>query len=201
MKLTIPNQLTLLRITMAPLFLYYMLSETTAGQLIASIIYVLASLTDWYDGWFARRFGVVTRWGQFMDPLADKLLVSAALIVFAWMDFVMWWMVWIIVGRDVIVTLIRIYAIQKGTPIVTSTVAKWKTFSQMGVILGILLFVNWLNYYGAGSTSYHARYLDFIGLSMLAVTVLTLLSAIMYFYENWQLVWRMLKQIFIFTSK
>ncbi len=201
MKLTIPNQLTLLRILMVPVFLYYIMREIPSSQFIASVIYVLASLTDWYDGWFARRFGVVTRWGQFMDPLADKLLVSAALIVFAFMKYVMWWMVWIIVLRDVIVTLVRIYAIQRGTPIVTSTIAKWKTFAQMAVILIILVFLNGLNYYGMGSSSYHARFFDIIGIGMIIVTLLTLLSAIMYFYENWRLIWRMMKELFIFTSK
>ncbi len=109
-------------------------------------------------------------------------------------------MVWIIVARDVLVTMVRIYALSKGTPLVTSVFAKWKTFSQMAVILIILGYINWLNYYGQGSSTYRAQYFDFIGLSMLLVTLLTLISAILYFYENWQLVWRMLKEIFMRTA-
>ncbi|MEJ2637904.1 MAG: CDP-diacylglycerol--glycerol-3-phosphate 3-phosphatidyltransferase, partial [Calditrichia bacterium] len=119
MRLTIPNQLTILRIILTPIFLIYYLKGTPHDQLIASILFVAASITDWYDGWYARRFGVITRWGQFMDPLADKLLVSSALIVFAWLGYVFWWMVWVIVVRDFIVTGIRIYALHRGTPIVT----------------------------------------------------------------------------------
>jgi CDP-diacylglycerol--glycerol-3-phosphate 3-phosphatidyltransferase len=201
MRLTIPNQLTILRILLTPLFVYFFSKETTTNQFIATIIYILASLTDWYDGWYARQFGVITRWGQFMDPLADKFLVSSALILFAWMGYVKWWMVWIIVSRDVIVTLIRIYAIQKGTPIVTSAIAKWKTFAQMAAILFILIFINWMNFYGTGSISYQATYYDVIGITMLSVTLLTLVSAILYFYQNWKLIWGMLKRFIFFASK
>jgi len=201
MRLTIPNQLTILRIGLTPLFVYFFLRETPFYQLMAAIVYVFASITDWYDGWYARHFGVITRWGQFMDPLADKFLVSAALILFAWMNYVKWWMVWIIVLRDVLVTVMRIYAIQKGRPIVTSQIAKWKTFSQMTIILIILVFLNVLNYYGSGSSSYHARYFDFIGIFMLAITLLTLISAYLYVKENWQLIWQMLKEVFTFASR
>ena len=201
MRLTIPNQLTILRIGLTPLFVYFFLRETPFYQLMAAIVYVFASITDWYDGWYARHFGVITRWGQFMDPLADKFLVSAALILFAWMNYVIWWMVWIIVLRDILVTVMRIYAIQKGRPIVTSQIAKWKTFSQMTIILIILVFLNVLNYYGAGSDSYHARYFDFIGIFMLAITLLTLISAYLYVKENWQLIWQMLKEVFTFASR
>jgi CDP-diacylglycerol--glycerol-3-phosphate 3-phosphatidyltransferase len=200
MKLTIPNQLTLLRILLTPLFLYFFKIETTIYQLIASIIFVIAAMTDWYDGWYARQFGVITRWGQFMDPLADKFLVSSALLLFAWMGYVKWWMVWIIVLRDVIVTLIRIYAIQIGTPIITSAIAKWKTFIQMAVILVILIFINWLNFYGPGSHTYQAQYFDLIGILMLGITLLTIVSAFLYFYQNWNLIWRMLKRLVFFAS-
>lgn len=201
MRLTIPNQLTILRILLTPLFLYFFIKETTINQFIASIIYILASWTDWYDGWYARQFGVITRWGQFMDPLADKFLVSSALLLFAWMGYVKWWMVWIIVSRDVIVTLVRIYAIQKGTPIVTSAIAKWKTFIQMAVIVVILIFINWLNFYGLGSYTYQAQYFDMIGILMLGITLLTLISAILYFSQNWKLIWGMLKRFVFFASK
>lgn len=200
MRLTIPNQLTILRIVLTPIFVVLFTKETPVYQLSASIVYILASITDWYDGWYARQFGVVTRWGQFMDPLADKFLVSSALIIFAWLNYVKWWMVFIIVFRDFMVTLIRIFAIQKGNPIVTSGFAKWKTFSQMTVILIILIFINWLNYYGSGSHTYQAKYFDHIGIFMLFVTVLTVISAVFYFYENWRLTWRMIKEFLSWFS-
>jgi len=203
MRLTIPNQLTILRIILTPVFLYYFLHGTPGDQLIATIIYIIASITDWYDGWYARRFGVITRWGQFMDPLADKLLVSSALIVFAYLGYVKWWMVWVIIIRDFFVTVIRIYALIKGTPIVTHVVAKWKTFMQMITIFIILFYINWMNYFSEGSHLYRAQYFDLIGLSMLTVTALTIISAAIYLVENWQLIVRFLKELFIapFRSK
>lgn len=201
MRLTIPNQLTILRIVLTPIFVYYYLHGSAQDQLIASVVFLLASLTDWYDGWFARRFGVISRWGQFMDPLADKLLVSAALILFAWLNYVKGWMVWIIVFRDVMVTAIRIYALQKGTPVVTHVLAKWKTFSQMTTIFVILIYMNWLNYYGTGSASYQAQYFDLIGICMMVVTLLTVISAVIYIYSNWQLIWRIFKKLFSFVIR
>ena len=197
MRLTIPNQLTILRIILTPVFLYYFLNGTPKDQLIASIVYILASITDWYDGWYARRFGVITRWGQFMDPLADKLLVSSALIVFAYLGFVKWWMVWVIIIRDLLVTVIRIYALLRGSPIVTHVVAKWKTFMQMATIFIILFYINWLNISGSGSQHYHAQYFDFIGILMLVVTGLTVISAVIYINENEQLILRFLKELFV----
>jgi CDP-diacylglycerol--glycerol-3-phosphate 3-phosphatidyltransferase len=194
MRLTIPNQLTLLRIFLTPLFLFLYLKDSTFNQLIATGIFSLAAITDWYDGWYARRFGVITRWGQFMDPLADKFLVSTALLVFAGLNYVKWWMVLVIVLRDVFVTLVRIYAIIKGTPLVTHLIAKWKTFLQMITIFIVLFYVNWMNFYGLGSSSYQAKYFDIIGIPMLIVTGLTIISAAIYIYENGRLVWRMVKE-------
>ncbi|GAB4373007.1 MAG: CDP-diacylglycerol--glycerol-3-phosphate 3-phosphatidyltransferase [Calditrichia bacterium] len=196
MRFTIPNQLTILRIILTPIFLVYFLKGTAQDQLIASIIFVVASITDWYDGWFARRFGVITRWGQFMDPLADKFLVSSALIVFAWMKYVKWWMVWIIVIRDVLLTIMRIYALRQGTPIITHVVAKWKTFAQMATILWILVYINWLNYFVENNPPYRARYFDVVGIPMMIVTFLTIISAVYYIKENPQLIVRFFKGIF-----
>ncbi len=201
MKLTVPNQLTILRIALTPVFLYYFLQGTPRGQLISTVIFAIASLTDWYDGWYARRFGVITQWGQFMDPLADKLLVSSALVVFATMHYIKGWMVAIIVFRDVMVTIIRSYALWRGKPIVTHIVAKWKTFLQMVTIAMILIYVNYLNYYGAGSHTYRMRYTDPIGISMSLVTFLTILSAIIYVRENSRLILQMLKEALLFPFR
>ena len=197
MKFTVPNQLTILRIALTPVFLYYFLQGTPREQLISTGVFALASLTDWYDGWYARRFGVITSWGQFMDPLADKLLVSSALIVFSTMHYVKGWMVAIIVARDVMVTIIRSYALWRGRPIVTHIIAKWKTFLQMVTIAMILIYVNYLNYFGEGSSTYQMRYTDAIGISMSIVTLLTVISAIIYIRENYRLIIQMLREFFI----
>ncbi len=186
MKLTVPNQLTLLRMFLTPLFVVLFLKRTPSHQLWASVVYFIASLTDWYDGWYARKFGVVSRWGQFMDPLADKILVSTALILFAIQDYVFSWMVTVIIIRDFVVTGLRLYALYVGKPIVTHVVAKWKTFAQMITIFGILIFIDFRNYMYPEAPPYQANYLDVIGISMSFVTLLTVISGSIYLYENWE---------------
>ena len=184
MRLTIPNQLTLLRIILTPLFVYLILLPDSTHKAYATAVFVLASFTDWYDGWHARRFGVITRSGQFLDPLADKILVSSALIAFAILNFVKTWMVWIIIARDALITINRIYALNVGKPIITHVLAKWKTALQMLTIFGILVFINYRNFLQETVTPYEANYSDPLGISMLIVTLLTIISGVIYIYEN-----------------
>lgn len=184
MRPTIPNQLTILRIILTPVFIVLILKKSSSEQLIASMIFTLAALTDWYDGWYARKFGVITRLGQFMDPLADKILVSSALFVFAALDYIFLWMVWVIVIRDAVMTFNRIFALYAGKPIITHVLAKWKTAAQMVTIFMILAYINWRNYYAPPESVYSAQYFDFIGISMLIVTTLTIISGVFYVVEN-----------------
>jgi CDP-diacylglycerol--glycerol-3-phosphate 3-phosphatidyltransferase len=196
MRPTIPNQLTILRILLTPLFLYLFLKETAFDQFSASIVFCLASITDWYDGWYARKFGVITRLGQFMDPLADKILVSSALIAFAILDYVIPWMVGVIVIRDALITFNRIFALHVGKPIITNVIAKWKTAAQMVTIFLILIYLNWYNFYFGNTISYQAQYFDIIGISMLIVTFLTVLSGTIYIVENRELLLNLFRRFF-----
>jgi CDP-diacylglycerol--glycerol-3-phosphate 3-phosphatidyltransferase len=195
MKLTIPNQLTILRILITPIFIFLFLKRTAFEQLSASAIFLIASFTDWYDGWYARRFGVISRWGQFMDPLADKVVVISALVTFAILGYVFWWMVWIIIIRDVIITFNRIYALHNNKPIITHSVAKWKTATQMVTIFLILIFINFSNFYYSDQFTYSAQYFDFIGISMIIVTFLTVLSGTIYVIENRDLLLNILRNV------
>ena len=106
------------------------------------VIFTIASLTDLYDGYLARKTGVITSFGKFMDPLADKILTSTALICFASLGYIYIWMVLVIIGRDFIVTGLRCIAAYRGLLILPTQVAKWKTASQMVVIVIILLYIN-----------------------------------------------------------
>jgi len=141
MKLTLspPNQLTVLRILLTPVFLVLLFANDQALHQWSLAVYIVAALTDWYDGWLARRWGYVTRWGAFLDPFADKVLTSAALISFVVLRLVPAWPVWIIVVRDIAVTGLRSYAEFKGRTFDTSKLAKTKTFSQLVVIYYILV--------------------------------------------------------------
>ena len=195
MRLTIPNQLTILRILLTPIFVFLFLKETSFEQLSASLVFLIASLTDLYDGWYARKFGVISRWGQFMDPLADKIVVTSALITFAILDYVFLWMVWIIIIRDIIVTFNRTYALYIGRPIITNSIAKWKTAAQMATIFLILIYLNWWNFFHHGNQFYHAQYFDAIGLAMILVTVLTVISGIIYIIENRDFILNILRNL------
>jgi CDP-diacylglycerol--glycerol-3-phosphate 3-phosphatidyltransferase len=195
MRLTIPNQLTLLRIILTPIFIYLILQDSIVKQFYASVIFTFASLTDWYDGWYARKFGVITRLGQFMDPLADKILVTSALIVFAILDYAIAWMVWVIAIRDAVITMNRIFALQVGKPIITHELAKWKTMLQMVTIFLILIYMNVRNYFWHDLGPYKAQYFDVIGISMLLVTLLTVLSGVFYMIENKELLLNMMRKI------
>jgi CDP-diacylglycerol--glycerol-3-phosphate 3-phosphatidyltransferase len=137
--MTLPNQLTILRIFLTPVFVALFLSENVFLKQLSVPVYIVAALTDWYDGWFARKFGYMTKWGRFLDPLADKILTSSAFIAFASLKLVETWMVVAIVVRDLLITILRSYAEFKDKPVITTKSAKVKTFVQM-VFIYYLLF-------------------------------------------------------------
>jgi CDP-diacylglycerol--glycerol-3-phosphate 3-phosphatidyltransferase len=139
LELNLPNQLTLLRVILTPVFVALLLSDSSVHKQLSLVVFIVAALTDWYDGWIARKLGYISRWGKFLDPLADKILSSAALIAFASLGLVDGWMVWIIVLRDFLITGLRIYAEYRGQPVVTTKGAQAKTFGEFVVIYYILI--------------------------------------------------------------
>ena len=184
-----PNQLTFLRILLTPVFIAFLFSADAALRQLSPVIFVIAMLTDWYDGGVARRWGSVTRWGTFLDPLADKIVTSAALIAFIYLNLVPPWTVWVIVVRDIAITFLRSYAELKGKPFDTSRMAKTKTFLQFALIYYILLA------YVARDTEYfRSRYgalLDrlleqsLLYASMAVIAAITLLTGVLYVIDNW----------------
>jgi CDP-diacylglycerol--glycerol-3-phosphate 3-phosphatidyltransferase len=199
MKLTIPNQLTILRIILTPVFVYFIVQESFQAKFIGTIIFLVASATDWYDGFIARRFNVITRWGQFMDPLADKILISSALFIYAYLGFLYWWMVIIIVFRDFTITLLRVYALQQGKSIVTSVLAKWKTFMQMTIVIFILLYLNFPKAEIYDLQSYPPPYTHWVSILFLLLTIFTGITGIQYLVENrkhiFELIRRMIERL------
>jgi len=187
-----PNQLTFLRILLTPVFLVFLLSPYPSMRQWSLAIFVLAAITDWYDGWVARRWGYVTRWGTFFDPFADKVVTSAALIAFIYLDLVEGWMVWIIVIRDVIITLLRSFAEYKGKLIETSKLAKIKTFVQFVVIYYLLILYVAQNtpllQENFGELIHALLNYSLVYSIMVIVTVITLWTGIFYFIDNWKII-------------
>jgi len=195
--MTLPNQLTILRIVLSPVFLYLFLSDIIWMKQVSIAIYIIAALSDWYDGWLARKFNYITSWGKFWDPLADKILTSAAFIGFAIVELIPWWMVIIIVGRDVIITLLRVFSEMKNYSFTTSYYAKWKTLLQMIflyylLILYVAQFTPEINsvYGDLISSLLNGQLIFFIAL---LITGVTFHSGVLYIMRNWQIILKLLK--------
>ncbi|HED07991.1 MAG TPA: CDP-diacylglycerol--glycerol-3-phosphate 3-phosphatidyltransferase [Ignavibacteria bacterium] len=194
--MVLPNQLTILRIILTPVFLFLFLSNDPVYNQIALAVFIIAALTDWYDGWLARKFNYITNWGKFWDPLADKILTSTAFFGFYIINILPLWMVIVIVARDFIITILRAYADYKGKSFPTSYYAKWKTFLQMTFLYYLLVI-----YTGKtipqiynGNEYIFKLLLDptFIYITMFVVTIITFHSGLTYILNNRTLIKRLL---------
>lgn len=172
--MNLPNKLTVLRVIMIPVFLVFLLTDCAGGasKYIAAAVFVLASLTDMLDGRIARKYNLVTNFGKFMDPLADKLLVCSALIAFVELEYLPAWIVIIIISREFIISGFRLIAADKGVVIAANYWGKFKTTFQM--IMTILLILQ-LDYPYADTVEWIFVYIA------LALTVISLVD---YIYRN-----------------
>jgi CDP-diacylglycerol--glycerol-3-phosphate 3-phosphatidyltransferase len=169
----LPIGLTITRIVAAPFLIVFLISSSRVHAAIAAAIFILASLTDWLDGVVARRRNQVTTLGTLLDPIADKLLVAAALLSLLQLELVGAWVVLTIVGRELAVTGLRAVAAHVGTVVPASRLAKWKTVSQYVAITMLIIEK------GVGSVSFHAVATGTLWVAL----VLTVVSAVDYFYR------------------
>ncbi len=139
--MNMPNKLTLSRIILSPIFMSFFLVDNAYSRVFGFFLYVVAALTDIADGHYARKYGIVTGFGKFMDPLADKILVSTAFIALVSMGYARAWMVMLIIAREFYVTGLRSLAAYRGSIIRPSPLAKLKTVIQMSVITFMLLVI------------------------------------------------------------
>lgn len=194
--MTLPNQLTILRIVLTPVFLYFFLSHNFTMKQISLAIFLVAALSDWYDGWLARKFNYITDWGKIMDPLADKILTSSAFVGFVLVGLLEWWMVGIILLRDFAITFFRIIADKKGYVFTTSYYAKLKTFLQMVFLYYLLiLYVGSItpelndNFYDVFKILLDKQLIYFI---MLFITIVTVHTGYIYFRKNKEVISKIL---------
>ena len=189
--MTTANKITLVRIAMIPFFIWFALQNDRTSQIIALILFCAASFTDFLDGYVARKYNQVTDFGKFVDPLADKLLVCAALLIFCEKGIFPAWMVFIILGREFIITSLRNVAAAKG-----------KTCVQIaGIIIDFLLLIDIgtlpdltsdiaLGIIGGadGPTAVITTGTSIFGIVAIVVTLVTLYAGIDYMVKNWDLV-------------
>ncbi len=194
----VPNALTIGRIVVTPIFLVLLLSGTLTGQFVAAVLFIVAAISDWLDGQVARRYGVGSRLGQFLDPLADKVLVLGAFFAFLFLpedangnrlaEWWWWWAVGLIALRDVAVTALRAWAERRGQPIQTRYAAKVKTAAQLTFLIATLVFLvaskltrfgGWVGELGALATT--VVYGPVTAVLLLVTVVLTLWTGALYF--------------------
>jgi CDP-diacylglycerol---glycerol-3-phosphate 3-phosphatidyltransferase len=199
-ELNLPNQLTLARIILTPVFVVFLLSESLTLRQLSLLIFVIAALTDWYDGWIARKMGYSTRWGKFLDPLADKVLSSAALLSYVGLGLVDAWMVWIVIVRDFLITGLRSYAEWHDQPIVTSRGAQAKTFGEFVVIYYILILYVVRSipavYQEWGFTIDSLMHPRVLFGMMLLVTISTVGTGIAYLFDNRKMIRELVEQFY-----
>ncbi|MDP9377090.1 MAG: CDP-diacylglycerol--glycerol-3-phosphate 3-phosphatidyltransferase [Actinomycetota bacterium] len=159
---TLPNQLTVLRMFLVPVLVVAMLSKWEHGDLLAAVIFSFASFTDALDGWIARRRDITSNFGKLVDPLADKLLVTAALISLVSLDRLAAWAALVIVAREFAVTGLRQLAMEQGGPVIPASIwGKLKTIMQVVMVLLLIAF------------SEPAWWVDVVVYATVAVTVLS----------------------------
>lgn len=190
--MNLPNKLTLLRIVLVPFFVAALLAQFPHHMLVALVIFSLASITDCLDGKIARKRGLITNFGKFADPLADKILVVSAFICFVQLGFASAWLAIIVIFREFAVTSIRLCASAGGKVIAANIWGKLKTVSQMTAIIAVMLMQYVFDLFTMGIFSISAESLSTLTLVFTVISsillwvsaILTLISGIIYIVDN-----------------
>ena len=224
--MTTANKITLTRICMIPFFLYFasqpmLVFDQEAWQnsfqietffptatVVALVLFCVASFTDFLDGYVARKYNQVTDFGKFVDPLADKLLVTSALVLFVGQGAMAGWMVCVIIARELIITSLRVVAANKGRVLAATWTGKVKTCVQIGGIIAIYLYYIFIGAVGSGAFdsmtvssdgSFSATstvmfltgtdgYLTFVYFVGWVITLVTIYSGYDYLRKNWDII-------------
>lgn len=187
MKLTVPTLLTLLRILLIPVLVLVFYLPFSWTNFAAALVFALASLTDWLDGWIARRYNQYSAFGAFLDPVADKLMVATALVIIVQAHHTVWMALWagVIIGREIAVSALREWMAELGqrARVAVAAVGKIKTVVQMVALLCLLYSVN---PYGQAQDVWMGRPIFVLGDWLLAVAaLLTLWSGFEYLRVAW----------------
>ncbi len=184
-----PNKLTLIRMIVVPFFLLALVLKFQHAMLVALVLFIAASLTDYFDGMLARKHGLVTNFGKFLDPLADKMLTTSALLGFMIMDSSVlpgaMWITFITLFREFVVFGIRLAAVSDGGKVVAANIwGKAKTVSQMVGIITVI-FVQWLRIDTVLLTDLAYEILRLVGVCAMWISaILTIVSGVIYVIDN-----------------
>ncbi len=182
--MNLPNKLTMLRMVLAPVFLYFLLApQIPYNSLIALVVFAAAAITDFFDGNIARKYKLITNFGKLMDPIADKLLVTCALLGLVQLGFVPVWVAVLILTREFLVTSLRTMAVETGQAIEVSIWGKTKTMVQMIWISYVLVLLALPSFYNLPAELVRVLLMGSWVL-MLAVVGLTVYSGLQYLLRN-----------------
>jgi CDP-diacylglycerol--glycerol-3-phosphate 3-phosphatidyltransferase len=177
----------MLRVLLTFVFLFVFSIQGLLPKILALVIFIVAALSDLFDGMIAKKNNMVTDFGRLMDPIADKILVLAAFAAFLGMQLIEAWMFVIIVSREILITSLRLFALNKGKILSAVRAGKHKTFSQMAVIFYILGFIvvkESVKSYSVWNPVWEDFFRNSINILMLFTVGLTLYSGISYLWEN-----------------
>ncbi len=172
------NRITLIRVLIVPLIIVLLYFPNKVTCLLATILFIIASVTDWLDGYVARKSNLVTSFGKFLDPLADKLLICSVLIMMVGLGWVEAWVCIVIIGREMLITGLRAVAADEGIVIAADKFGKLKTVMQICALIPLLLHYPWFGL-DPNPIGYCALYIA------LALTVYSGFNYLKGFYNHW----------------
>jgi len=185
--MNVANRLTILRIILTFVFMFFLFCHGLWAKVVSLTIFIFAALSDFFDGRIAHRKNMVTDFGKLMDPIADKILVLAAFTAFVQMQLIYAWMFVIIVSREILITSLRLFALNKGKVLSAAKAGKHKTISQMVAIfyiLGFIVLKEVMLAYFTWNPAWENFFRNSIYILMLLTVGLTLYSGLHYLWEN-----------------
>lgn len=185
MKLNLPNKLTLIRFILAPVFMIVLMIDFPFHYLVSLIVFALASITDYYDGKIAREQNLVTNFGKFLDPIADKMITTAAFLGFTFLKigYGIVWVTFIVLLREFVVTSVRLAAADSGKVVAANMWGKSKTVMQM-VAICVTLFLSFLTNLFELSTAVNLAFEIIYSALLWISAILTFIAGITYIVEN-----------------
>jgi CDP-diacylglycerol--glycerol-3-phosphate 3-phosphatidyltransferase len=185
--MNLANKITLLRIIFTFVFMFFLFRPGLISKVVSLAIFVLIAISDFYDGWIARRKNEITDFGKLMDPIADKIVILAAFAAFVQMQLIAAWMFVIVIAREILITSLRFFALNKGKVLAASRAGKHKTVSQMIVVFSILGFIVlkevMLRFFTWNPAWERVLHLVIYNLMLITVAI-TLYSGISYLWQN-----------------
>jgi CDP-diacylglycerol---glycerol-3-phosphate 3-phosphatidyltransferase len=182
-RLNAPNVLTVCRFFLAAGFMGLIGADSVGFRITGGLLFLVAAVSDWLDGYLARKYEAITSFGKILDPIADKFLTLGAFIVFTFMGLVDPWMCWIIAAREGLVTITRFWALARGKVLAADTMGKFKTVLQFAVIGMLIVFSVFLSMdHGSGASMRYGKLI--IDGVMVVTVVVTLISGWDHYYRN-----------------